>query len=120
MTPHPEFVGVGETLEAAAAIMSKAGIRHLPVVQDEKLQGILSDRDVKLARSFKHANPRALTVADVFESDVYVTHPDSNLKQVVDAMAEKRIGSAVVVEGETPVGIFTTTDACRVLGSLLA
>lgn len=119
MTKNPHAVNISENLQNAHDTMVKIGARHLPVMQDGKLTGILSERDIQLAKGFKHGNLKTMSVDDVYENQVYVTHADSNLKDVSAEMAERRIGSAVVVEGDKPVGIFTTTDACRALANVL-
>jgi len=120
MTPNPKGVNVAETLEHAASHMTKEGIRHLPVIRDGVLVGVISDRDIQVAKAFKHGNLKTMIVEDVVEEDVYVTHPDSNLRTVALEMAERKIGSAVVVEADKPVGIFTTSDACRALSEALS
>lgn len=120
MTAHPHAINIKENLANAHEAMTKDGIRHLPVMDGGKVVGILSDRDIQLAKGFKHGNLKSMHVEDVYEDAVYITHPDANLKSVAMAMAEKRIGSAVVVDdADALVGIFTTTDACRVLNEVL-
>ena len=49
----------------------------------------------------------------------YVVRPDAPLEEVVRQLLKKRIGSALVVEKEKVVGVFTTTDALQVLLELL-
>ena len=119
MTPEPAAVNLAETLEHAQQTMTRFGIRHLPVRSEGKVVGILSDRDITVAKSFKHTNLKQMVVEDVYEPEVYVTHPGSDLKTVALEMASRKIGSAVVLEGDDLVGIFTTTDACRALGEVL-
>jgi acetoin utilization protein AcuB len=45
---------------------------------------------------------------------------DAPISQVAQTMAGKRIGAAIIVDGDKPVGIFTTTDALRALAATLA
>ncbi len=119
MTPGPHAANIADNLHAAREKMVKVGARHLPVMDDGKVVGVLSDRDIQLALGFKHGNIKTMTVEDVYSDDPYVTHPDTNLKQVAMEMAEKKYGSAVVMDNEDLVGIFTTTDACRALHDVL-
>jgi acetoin utilization protein AcuB len=51
--------------------------------------------------------------------DLYAVPPDAPLDEVVDTMAEKRYGSAIIVQNNRVVGVFTTVDACRALSELL-
>ncbi len=119
MTPGPHATNVNDNLHAAREKMMKIGARHLPVLDDGKLVGVVSDRDIQLALGFKHGNIKTMTVSDVFADEPYVTHPDTNLRTVAMEMAERKIGSAVVMDNEEVVGIFTTTDACRALHDVL-
>ena len=120
MTAQAHTIRAGESLDKAQEHMSRFGVRHLPVLDGGKLRGILSDRDIKTAMTFKGANLKQMTVEDACTQEAYVTHPDSLLQKVAIEMAERRYGSAVVTdEDDKVVGIFTTTDACRALGTVL-
>ncbi|MCP4502197.1 MAG: CBS domain-containing protein [Deltaproteobacteria bacterium] len=120
MTAHPHGVNLKENLQKAHEIMTKDGFRHLPVIDEGKVVGILSERDIQVAKGFKHSSLKNMEVEDIYEDSVYITHPDANLKHVAATMADKRIGSAVVVDDKDAlVGIFTTTDACRILNEVL-
>lgn len=120
MTTHPHSIRLDETVEHAKEMMTKHGIRHLPVLEAGNLRGIVSERDMSLLFGMKHTDPRRATVEDIFEPNVYVTHPESDLAMVAMEMAEKRYGSAVVTTDGKVVGIFTTTDACRALYQVLS
>ncbi len=116
--PHTD--DADDVLDRAQELMSRFGIRHLPVTSGGKLSGVLSDRDIKTALGFKGASAKRLRCSDVCSDDAYVTHPDSPLELVAGELATKHYGSAVVTEGDAVVGIFTTTDACRALAQVLA
>ena len=118
MTTTPHSIGAEQDLETAIDLMKKYGIRHLPVLKSGGLIGILSDRDVRLALGIKGVDPKTTKVDEVATDEVFITKPDSMLNEVVAEMAEKRIGSAVVVQNHKLVGIFTSTDAMRVLGEI--
>ncbi len=102
-------------------MMDEHRIRHLPVVDGEKLVGIVSDRDLRLVTepSSGRARGSKLTVGEICERDVYVVELTERLDGVLDEMLRRRIGSAVVVKADRVVGIFTSVDACRVLRRLL-
>jgi acetoin utilization protein AcuB len=98
--------------------MKKNQIRHLPVENGGELIGVLTDRDVKLAISFK--GKEELTVNDVMTLHPYSVVPQAPLDQVVFEMAEHKYGCAVIrQENGKVVGIFTATDGVRVLGEIL-
>ena len=119
MTPPPHSIGAEQTLARAHAVMAEHGIRHLPVLHGGKLLGIVTDRDLHLIESLKDVDPKLITVSDAMSEDVYAVAPDAPLDEVVGTMAEKRHGSAVVLQNGKIVGIFTTVDVCIALADLL-
>jgi hypothetical protein len=56
-----------------------------------------------------------LTVAEAMTKDPYWVRPDTDLKEIVGVMAHERYGSALVLEGDSVVGIITTSDAIHIL-----
>lgn len=119
MTTVPHSVGDDQTLAHASSVMKEYGIRHLPVLHGGKLLGILTDRDIKLIESLGGADSAGLAVAEAMTEEPYTVEPDAPLDEVVAEMAEKKYGSAVVLQNHKVVGIFTTVDACRALSELL-
>jgi acetoin utilization protein AcuB len=119
MTTTPHSIGRDQTLAKAQGLMSEHRIRHLPVLADGQLVGILSDRDLRLALSLKGVNAESTQVGEIANEEAFLVKPDSKLDEVVQMMAEKKIGSVLVVDHHRLVGIFTTTDAMVALGELL-
>lgn len=119
MTVQPYSITAAEPLSKAQQLFSKHGIRHLPVMEGDRIAGLLSDRDVKLALGSVGADASRQTAGDVCVSDPYVVDPDTHLSDVARTMASKHYGSAVVVQNGKLVGIFTTVDACRALAEII-
>ncbi len=118
MTAMPHTIGKKIPIKTALSMMREYRIRHLPVQEGGELVGIITDRDVKLASSFKGAAD--LTVEEVMSPDPYTVQPSATLDHVVSEMAEHKYGCAIVVQGNgKTVGIFTAVDAMRVLGETL-
>jgi CBS domain-containing protein len=93
--------------------MQKEHIRHLVVVDDERVVGVLSARDRPASRSSTAADG---TVAELMTARVKSATPEMTLPQAAALMQEARIGSLPVVERETLVGIVTATDVFDALG----
>jgi acetoin utilization protein AcuB len=101
--------------------MRKHSFRHLPVTSAGEIVGMLTDRDIKLILGPEFDYPRE---AELKVRDAYVEHPcivpaSTPVGSVAQTMADKHIGSAIVVKGNKLVGIFTVTDACRALAEVL-
>jgi acetoin utilization protein AcuB len=119
MTTTPHSIGADQPLAEASSMMKKYQIRHLPVLKAGQLCGILSDRDLKMALGITGVDAEKTTVQEIAFEDPYLVHPETKLNEVIKTMAEKRIGSALVMDHHKLVGIFTTTDALRAFEELL-
>lgn len=117
MTRDPRVIGSGDSVRRAAQVMRAAKIRNLPVVDDGKLVGLLGDRDVALAEA-SGRDVDALTVCEAMTVEPLVVRSDAPLTSVARLMAERKSGSAVVVEEGRVVGVFSVVDALRALADL--
>lgn len=119
MSTSPHTIGQDQTMTLAHRMMREHHIRHLPVLHEARIVGIISDRDLNLIESLGDVDPKIVTVFEAMTPDPYVVEPDVALDEVVSTMAEKKYGCAVVVQHNKVVGIFTTVDACRAFAELL-
>lgn len=119
MTTQPHSIGFDQTLSKAKEMMAEYRIRHLPVLKGGKLIGILTERDINFVLSFKDTDAAKTRVDEVYTEVPYTTSPNAKLDEVVALMAEKKYGSALVVDNNKLVGIFTEVDAMQALSDLL-
>jgi len=119
MTKTPELIGQEQSMTHAHELMRERGIRHLPVMHGGKLVGLVSERDLHLIETLRDVDPAEVRVEEAMSQDVYAVSPKTPLEEVVREMAERKIGSAVVVEGREVVGVFTTVDALDTLAEIL-
>ena len=120
MTPFVLTVEIGESLRVAEDRMIDNEVRHLAVMDAGVLVGVISDRDLAFLANSPEAGLRdRLTVRDVCSLDIYCVGPDEPLDAVLAEMAERLIGSVLVLDGEKPAGVFTATDACRCFAEFL-
>jgi acetoin utilization protein AcuB len=120
MTPAPHSVGREQPLAIAHKLMRQHGIRHLPVLDHGKLIGILSQRDLYFVETLTDGDPGDVAVEEAMTQDVHTVGPDASLAEIAHYMAEHKTGCTVVLDHGKPVGIFTATDALRVLADMLA
>jgi acetoin utilization protein AcuB len=120
MTPTPHTIGPTRSLAAARKIMVANQVRHLPVLDGGRIVGLLSERDLFLVESLPGVNPTDVRVEEAMVQNVFTVEPGAPIGDVVATMIERKLGSAVILEGEQVVGVFTTIDALQALAELLA
>jgi len=128
MTPAPVTVAPSALIPRVQELMVHRRIRHLPVVEEGRLVGIITDRDVRtvqpspatnLAGREMHYLVDRLTVRAVMTRPVLTVAPHEPLAEAVRLMLENRIGGLPVIEGERVVGILTEVDLLRAFSTTL-
>lgn len=118
MTLAPHFIEKSATLADASRMMNQLRIRHLPVLDDGQLLGIVSDRDVKLVSALVNVELKHVKVTEAMTPMPYTVSPETPIDEVTATMGTEKIGSAVVMKNLAVVGIFTSVDACRALSEM--
>jgi acetoin utilization protein AcuB len=100
------------SLQDAYQTMQEKGIRHLPVVEGEKLVGVITDRDLRLATSSLAPAPfpPGAKISAVMRKCLYTADPTDPVEEAARLMREKKIGCLPVTDGERMVGIITGLD----------
>jgi acetoin utilization protein AcuB len=120
MTKQPHTIGDDQSLALARERMHEHDVRHLPVLHGGHLVGIVSARDIVMVEALPGIDITRVTVDEAMAEEPWTVTPDAALAQVAATMAERRIGTAIVVDRRDPdqvVGVFTTTDALRALAT---
>lgn len=119
MTIDPDTVTPDTSLREVVALMNKRGVRQLLVVEDEKLVGIITNRDVRLAVNSPLITKEPLeridllnnyTAANCMTRNPKTVTPDTPIYKVAQLLALHKFGALPVVEGDSLVGIITVTD----------
>lgn len=118
MSPNPIIIPVTASVRRARAILLEADVRHLPVVDEGKLVGIVSDRDFR-SLEFEPGDagePLDRPLSALMSSDVITVHPETDLGDVIDLLIEHRIGAIPVVHPDSLklLGIVSYIDVLRV------
>ena len=119
MSTSPLSIAAERTMSQAHAIMTRAQIRHLPVMAADKLVGIITLGDLHMISAIGNVDPTHVRVDTVMTPEVYVVAPDAPIDEVVTEMARQKYGSAIVVDRGEVVGVFTVVDVCRALAETL-
>lgn len=122
------FLLDANSLLDAILLMRRSGFRHLPVVNGERLVGIITERDVfRLAPSML-VKPSALEynalledtpLAKVMTRNPITVTPDSRVLDAVSILYYKKVGCLPVVENGRLIGIITVTDMLGLLLQML-
>jgi CBS domain-containing membrane protein len=127
MMGSPVTLKPDDTLDLANDIISLGRIRHIPVVENGKLIGIISERDLigaaagrifGLKQKSKAALLKSVLIKDIMKKRVVTMAPDTPIKDAAHLMADKKIGCVPVVESGALVGLVTTTDVLRYVEGL--
>lgn len=130
MTSNPLTVTPQASIAEAWEVMRELTVRHVPVVEDGVLVGMLSDRDlaqVDIARVLRVGGADALRgeletpIVEVMISDVISVEPETDVSDVISLLLEHKIGALPVVEPGTRevLGIISYVDVLRALQDLV-
>src|SRR3990172_1320230 len=128
MTKNPVTVSPKETIVLARAIIRQRGIRRLPVMDGDRLVGIVTDRDLReawasdantLSTQELHYLLERIPVRDVMSAPVVTVAPETPLENAITILQEKKIGGLPVLSDGQLVGILTETDVLRAFTQVL-
>jgi acetoin utilization protein AcuB len=121
MTPFPYFVDTDDEVAEVERLMDEHQIRHIPVQQDGRVVGIVSERDMYrlLDRFLPNIDKAHLRARDIMLDEPYIVAFDTPLNEVALEMAKRHLGSAIVLHHEKLAGILSATDICRILAEIL-
>lgn len=121
MTPFPHYIGINEPAYKADEMMKEYQFRHLPVLDDDTIESIVTERDIARATTLGHSlkEDSSLLVSDICAPRVYVADVSDPLDKILDVMSDKHIGAVIVAKEGELAGIFTDSDACKLLADFL-
>jgi CBS domain-containing protein len=114
MTKDLVTVRESDDVALAEALLRLGGIRHLPVVREHKLVGILTQRDILRSGASGKAGAREIAVSDVMTREPTAVRPAMALSHAARLMLERKFGCLPVCDNEGKlVGIVTEADFVR-------
>ena len=123
MTPCPVSIRPNQSLADAHRLMRSHGIRHLPVLGEDRVIGLVSQGDLRLLESIGEVDIDSIPVEEAMVAHPYMVWTDTPIADVLEQMIAQRIGSALVVDSTSlgrgrVAGIFTAVDAMKALQQL--
>lgn len=111
MTPNPRYVQPDDTLQAAAQAMDELNVGVLPVCKDERLIGMLTDRDIVVRSIAAGQDPRTTTVADAMTAVARSVREDASVLDAISIMKEFQLRRVPVLDADDRLaGILSLGD----------
>jgi CBS domain-containing protein len=110
MTQDPRSIGQSASVAEAARLMREEDIGSLPITDDEKLVGMITDRDITTRVVAEAGDPRKTSVGDVSSRDLISVEANNDLEEALRLMARHQVRRLPVVENGRLVGIVAQAD----------
>ena len=114
MTREPATIGPDATLGDAATLMKQQDCGAIPVVENGRLVGIVTDRDIVFRAIAAGKVPKKTRAAEVMSADPITVAPDDDVNVAEREMRERQVRRLPVVEDGRLVGILVTAQLARV------
>ena len=114
MTSNPCSIDATQSVAYAARMMRDEDVGVAPIVEGDKLVGVLTDRDVAIRVVAEGRDPESTTVAEVASKDVVTVDPQQELDEALRLMAKHQVRRLPVVEEDGRlVGVLAQADVAR-------
>ena len=110
MTEDPRSIGASASVVEAARLMREQHIGSLPVTEDERLVGMITDRDITTRVVAESAVLESTSVGDVYSRDLISVEPGNDLDEALQLMARHQVRRLPVVEHGRLVGMVAQAD----------
>jgi CBS domain-containing protein len=110
MTQRPVTLQATDTITAAARSMRDGNIGDVVVLEEDRIQGILTDRDIVVRALADGRDPARTTVGEICSRELTTLSPDDAIGDAERIMRDKAVRRLPVVEGGRPVGIVSLGD----------
>ncbi|HVW45104.1 MAG TPA: CBS domain-containing protein [Amycolatopsis sp.] len=116
MTSNPQCVRSSEAALDAARRMADLSVGALPICgEDNRLKGMLTDRDIVVRVLAAGKDPRAIQAGDLAQGEAVTIGADDDAEEILRTMAEHKVRRLPVIDGHDLVGIVALADVARAL-----
>jgi CBS domain-containing protein len=126
MTSRPRCVAPDTPLSQVAQLMEAEDVGAIPVLDDDRVAGMITDRDIVVRAIAKEKDPRGMATAEIASGDVVTVGPDHDLSDALRLMAQHQVRRLPVVDHENQlVGVVSQADVAleerdRSVGEMVA
>jgi CBS-domain-containing membrane protein len=112
MTRDVQSISPQETIQRAAQMMDELNVGAIPVLDGQKLVGMITDRDITVRATAAGQAPDSVRVGDVMSTDVRTCSPDQTVDEVLGQMGDVQIRRVPVIDQDSQqvVGIVSMGD----------
>jgi CBS domain-containing protein len=111
MTARPRSVTRDTTLNQVAELMEAEDVGVIPVVEGERVVGMVTDRDIVVRAIAQGRDPRETRVSDIASQDVVTVTPDHDLSDALKLMAQYQVRRLAVTDDENRLlGVVSQAD----------
>ena len=113
MTSHPQHIEPGTPVAEAARLLHRENVGSVPVVENGRLVGILTDRDIALRVVGEGRDAAGVTAGEIASGELATVEPTESLDEALRLMARRQVRRLPVVEDGRLVGILAQADVAR-------
>ena len=110
MTPSVRTVSPSQSLVEAAELMNSEDVGSVPVVEEGRLTGIVTDRDIVTRAVAERRDPQTVKVSEVGSRELVTVEPEQDLDEALALMAHHQVRRLPVVEAGQLVGMLAQAD----------
>jgi CBS domain-containing protein len=110
MTQRPRAVTPQTPLNEVAQVMESDDVGAVPLVEGDRLVGIVTDRDIVVRAIAKGKDPKGIPASEVSSRELVTVHPDDDLSDALELMARHQVRRLAVTDDERLVGVVSQAD----------
>lgn len=119
MTTSPISISPNESAKSAANLMISKGVGSLLVLNEDRLVGILTEKDLVEKIISGNKSPEKILVKDIMSTDVFGIGPDVDLYDAAKLMTEKNVRRLPIIEDDKLIGLVTEKDILKIKPSVI-
>ncbi|MCW2829794.1 MAG: histidine kinase [Aeromicrobium sp.] len=116
MTADPQWIDASQTIDEAAKVFAEQEVGAMPICEDGKLTGVLTDRDIVVKVIAAGQDPSTVTAGELAQGEAVTIGADDSVDELVRTMREHDVRRLPVIDGRKLVGMVAQADVAVELG----